>query len=254
MTKKKVYIPALIVALLGIAALVFSLTRPSPPPDEPPTQDYPAQSPGPPRRTISFNSFDEILQLRTMLEYDDELLLTFLEDRRLLSFQRDDYGHVLDSAMTRAEIETFFALIDNAYLPIDLDWGSWTYYADPGINLINILYGVLQPGGFRHSFRIWLDTDVTHATLTEVKNEWADITDELSLRRGQGSDSELVLSIGNGIRAYKSSEIDEEGIAAWFALDVQGTLVRVSISDAPNEDAMYEILANMEFARGMFAP
>jgi len=247
MTKKKIYIPFILLVLVGVAALVFFLIRPEPPlgkitnEREASEVDMP-ESPGPPM-IISFLSFYEILQLRAMLKEDDGRLFTFLQQETRGGWYQFE---------TRENIEAFFVMLDNLYLPTDTNLAGFTYsFRDCGHHDLDFGYG--SPDDFRYRIRIIPSEETSRIRLETAKELGADITDELSLLVQINTADVATLRVGDGFRVYRREDLDTE-IRTAFYLDVQGTLVLVYMFEAPSEAFAFEVLANIEFARGVFAP
>jgi len=252
--KKKVYILVLLTVLLGVSALVFFLTRAELPPNKAGVEKETtgvdmSESPGPPNIMLHFDSIDEMLQLRVALENGNESALATMRE----------YRPSWRSLESLEDVRAFFAVMDNAYLPLNSNWLSLSYIPDYNRNYIDIMYavgGISIDGRFDYTFRILRHEEWSQRQLETARQEWIDITDEVYGYVRQDATNNSALRVGNGIRIYKNPNVSEDDIRlsrTQFGLDVQGTFVEVLMFEISQETA-FDIFANVEFARGVFAP
>jgi len=269
---KKVYILLLIVILLGGSVLAFALTRPNTPEEAPdavegdvlrqetpitfPDEEGPVEveNEGPRQETsitfpevewvLSLGNLDEVNHLRTLLDGDDESLEAFLQGT----------GEWVNHFITRAEVEQFFTVMDDIYFPVNkYDWFVLIYDHGREVTLMYIDGGdVIYDGDFMYSIRISLDEGFSRDLIEHRSEEGMDVTDEISALIRQEATNELSFRIGEGIRVYQTREFSAENPGATFGLDMQGIHVSANMSDAPSEEVILDILANLEFVRGAF--
>ena len=103
---------------------------------------------------------------------------------------------------------------------------------------------------FLYVFIVSLGGDFSSEQFRQAREKGIDITDEISIRRGQVPNESSTYRAGEGVRVY---EIQDAGVDMWFGLDVQGTQILAAIVNAQNVETAFDILANVEFARGVFA-
>jgi len=194
-----------------------------------------------PQYQIEFRSHNEVVRLRNALQYEDEQFITFLRESRFAEMR----------FWTRSDVENFFAKLDSFNLPIDRSWTSFSFFPRPagvsfhfpgiGHQIQSLLINLSL------SEEDWLDylliedmeendTEHTAALLSHIRNE---------------ESAEGVLRVGSDIRVFEREETSDLGCSIAFALDVKGRYVYAEIM-TENRDAALDILANLEFARGVF--
>jgi hypothetical protein len=216
---------------------------------------------------LTFQSIDELLELREKITLNDEEFQAYMAEFR-------NFIHGINS---KPAIEEFFQLMDNSYIPVDTGWWNLTY--DPSFKTLCVMY---------HSdigMRISIDLNESqpfnsreYLQKYESIKGYAEVTSELMPFRHTDSDSVesgrmenngfqlrnpdmRILRIENDTRVYQrelgEAEIEMDRQAGMhrksaFDFNVNGFHVFVAIANAPDEAAEYEILANLEFAKGVF--
>lgn len=204
-------------------------------------------SPPSPDWWLNFDSIEEINQIHQLYEErDNRALLAFIEGT----------NNGQNIIRNRRDMSHFLRIVDHALLPTDSGWTSFGYEHGLGdlfvrYNMYDIALTFVIPAEAEAFVEV---TERTSASVTRV-----DITREIAAFVRQENFDETSLRIGNGVQAFSfhrrgddEGSIQERG-SGWgvgVSLDVAGNFVSARVSSAPSLEAAFEILANVEFARG----
>jgi len=190
--------------------------------------------------TMSFRSVDELLWLHYLLDGDEDTFLEFLHTT-------GDGGHQL---RTREDALALFAALGQAYLPIDTNWSGLVY--DNSKREISIIY---FDEGFVYSINICLDEEHFYSFIQpyeEAGREFIDITNELASRPRGEQIVDSSFRVGNGVQVTSLGD-EPESETHTFTLNINDINMWMLFVNAPGKSTVFEILANLEFARGMSA-
>lgn len=177
--------------------------------------------------SMSLDAASDIEQLRLLLQGDDNELFSFLAER----------GHGMNTNATRGDVIHFLNMTHIAYSPYNIYWTYLTYdYRRNEFNYIYVLdddYAyVIIVSTVADSFQTSLDDFTERGWLAN------NITDELPLLSQQG------------IQSYQIHDPESQSNHPWFIMNVNGYQILITM-DNSDEGAAFEILANLEFARGV---
>jgi len=256
--KKKTFCILIFLALLigGVSLAILVVPNSDTESDLPDNTSEPENKTPPPHLPPPiqtwFPSFEEVLHLRAMLEYDDEILLRYMD-----YWER---SFTVNGLETREDVENFLMMLDNMYLPVDMSFTIFSYFPELDRNFISIQYGI-NGRLFCQRFRITLHEETSRDRLETARLEALDITNEVSLLVRDKSADGSALRVGDGILVYRhlADHIEtsvfsgEEYFFFEFSLDVRNTHATLHISTAYTEAEVLDILANLEFAQNVFA-
>ena len=236
MSKKKKYIISAL-ALATIVIIIFLMIRS----DEwsPPTEAW----------WIRFESIDELNEAIRLSEVGNEAeLLAFIEGT-------NNGENIIEDGRA---VEYLVDILNDTILPVDTSWTSLSYNTFGG----NIFVSYELASDIRLSF-IFEARDGTE-TFSEMMAKDADdfididITHEIKELSTSIDSNEDSLRIGHGVEAFAFyNEFGDYSIYEWeggwevrVSLNIDGVFASARIDRAPNQEAAFEILANVEFSRG----
>jgi len=234
MSKKKKVVISILILSVALTSLFLLLRTPE---WSPPSSDW----------WLAFDSIEEITEIRRLLnEGNQNDLLSFIEGT-------NNGENVIRN---RRDIRYFLDIIDETVLLVDPNWVSLAY--DFGI--VFVRYD-LQGSGYLSFTTMPRGGDETFDEVMDrisVDNDFLDITAEITSFSNQNDFRETSLRIGNGVEALSfynqfgdySIREWEDGFEVRVSLNIEGISASIRIDNAPTLESAFEILANVEFARG----
>jgi len=239
MSKRKLYI-LISLAVLGIVLLTgyFSTSEAE---EEQYWHDLPFHVPTT-EWVVSFDGAHELFELKQVFDGgDDHALLDFLEESNIPTH----------SIIQEQEVRDFFQVIERTYLPTGKeDWLFASYSHD-------VMLSMTYTEDFEFVYMISITTNerFSRDSLDYSMETALEITDALVSFRQDERRSESSLRVGEDIFVFQTAAFDssDPSASARFFLDVQGTYVAMFFHGAPSEEHIFQVLANLEFARGLDA-
>ena len=233
MSRRKKYM----ILILVTVVIVFLITRPRE--WSPPMQGW----------YVGFDSIEEIHEMRRLaVEGSKAELLAFIEGT-------NNGENLIED---RRSVDYLIDMLNDTVLPVDSSWVSLSY--ESVLENIFVRYDVQEGISLSFIFEA-RDGDETFDEVTErlsANNTRSDITEEIATFSNRDDFEEDTFRIGHGVEAFAfynqfgdySIEEWKDGWGVTLSLNVNGIFISTSVDGAPTKERAFEILANVEFARG----
>ena len=192
--------------------------------------------------TVSFEEVSELFELKQVFDSgDNRALLDFLEGSNVPTH----------SIIQEQEVYDFFQVIERTYLPVGK--GDWLYASYSYDVMLSMTY--TEDFEFVYMISITTNERFSRNSLDYSIETALEITDFLLPFRQDERQSESSLRVGEDIFVFQTAAFDpsDPSAPARFFLDVQGTYVAIFFHGTPSEEYIFQILANLEFVRGLDA-
>ncbi|MCL2545954.1 MAG: hypothetical protein FWE06_02000 [Oscillospiraceae bacterium] len=251
MNNKKIYIPIAAAVLLVIGALAFCLTRGQQTPNE--QMQFMFDEPENFRGNISGNEDVPISELTWHFGLNDasvqlpilrELVLNN-DEAGLEEFLRDTHN----GEQTLKHMERFLATVERTPIPINVDWTGISYGRQGDSVSVSYDTRVMDDlQRLRYDFSIEFVGDSFYESLEIYRFMGAELVDVTERFANLGRQSVIAYYMtysGDG-----NLSVDGNMFQAYFVFKIEDLRVRTRLYNFPSEADIFELLANLEFARG----